>query len=117
MKKIKQMGAITLIVILIVVLGLLIVSRRPPEPAWRGKSLTVWLSRLRSAEWKVIRQTGTNANSSGEREQAAGAVHEMGTNTIPTLLRKLQAKDASLTKSLVRLWQRQSLIQFPFETA
>lgn len=73
----------------------------PPEPVYQGRSLSYWLDRY----------------DSSSRTEAEEAVLKIGTNAIPTLLRKLQAKDSGLKRKLVALAEKQDFINFNFKTA
>jgi HEAT repeat protein len=70
------------------------------EPVHRGKSLSYWLDRSATRE-----------------VEAEAAVLNIGTNCIPTLLRKLQAKDPQLKVKLLELAEKQDFIDINCKTA
>jgi hypothetical protein len=60
------------------------------EPSYQGQSLSRWLEQYQSA-----RLSGTRS------VEAAGAIRQMGTNALPTLIRMIRARD-SLPKQVFR---------------
>lgn len=82
---------------------------RPHEPVYKGKRLTVWLE-----AFETPLKIWTNAEAYEESNQALLAI---GTNAIPTLLNRIQAKDSSLTFHLRALAQKQHLIKVRVVTA
>ncbi|MDB6065622.1 MAG: repeat protein [Pedosphaera sp.] len=108
MRKRSRIGFALLL--LAVIGGIAWLAFRPNEPAYKGKRLSVWLEGYRVA----------NVASSQDMK----ALHELdevvrssGTNAIPTLLRRLQAKDSSLTLWLVALAGKQHLFNVKFASA
>ena len=81
---------------------LIVRSHEPPEPVYQGKRLS---------EWLLPRTDGTFDPG------AKQAVHKIGTNAIPTLLRMLRARDSKLKLKLVGLAQKQRLIKINFVSA
>jgi hypothetical protein len=83
---------------------------RPKEPSLGGKTLTAWL------------QVYTDERSSRDHDydaelihtEAENAIHNFGTNAIPTLLQLLEAHDSKLKLKLVALLRRQRFIKFHF---
>lgn len=84
-------------ILIVVSLGLVLAGSiwalpQPPEPAYRGQSLTYWLEHYFSPP----------ANSSGgisiliPNPAAVEAIRQIGTNAIPTLLRMAEAHDSPL---------------------
>ncbi len=71
------------------------------EPVYQGKNLSSWL--------KLADESG--------RQDAADALAQIGTNAVPLLVRKLQAKDSPIKKALIALADRQTLININFRTA
>ncbi|EEF57545.1 HEAT repeat domain-containing protein [Pedosphaera parvula] len=86
----------------IVVLGLKAFQDR--EPRYAGKSLSAWLVEL------------SNPDPAMEK-QARTAVHEMGTNAIPKLLKLMSAEDSSFKLQLIGWTDRQSWVRFNFPLA
>jgi HEAT repeat protein len=84
------------IVVLLVALGFGVVRLAlldpDQEPVYQGKTLSEWLEGCDKSHW-----VGTKWRESTE------AVRQIGTNAIPTLLRKLRQKDSALTLKL-RSW-------------
>lgn len=75
----------------------LAVRAREPEPVYQGKSLSEWV---------------TNYNGNFVRwEDMTEAVRQMGTNAIPTLLRKMRARDTRLKDQLIALARKQHVIK------
>src|SRR5437879_1633304 len=65
-------------------------AMRPHGPLYKGKHLSYWLRGY----------TPPKADRPGEPTEleAKKAVHQIGTNAIPTLLQFLRAKDSTLTR-------------------
>ena len=77
-------------------------KRSPPEPAYQGKSLTVWLNELES--W-----------SAETNEAAFAAFREMGPSAVPHLLDALQYRPSIIDKVAESINERQSLVELPIE--
>lgn len=65
----------------------------PPEPAYKGKSLSYWLVQRTDSDKQV------------ERDAAAVAIRAIGTNAIPTLLQMMREKESPFkSRWLARRW-------------
>jgi HEAT repeat protein len=94
---------ILLVVLLVAVLGGLAWQvLRPREPVYEGKTLSAWLA---------------DSHHMAEAQEAREAVHKMGTNTFPTLLRMLRKRDSDLKLRLVRFARKQHFITIRFISA
>ena len=82
------------------------VRMRPHEPVYGGKSLSYWLR-----SYATIQTGGMTGRG---RALAEDALHHIGTNAIPTLLRLLQAKNYPLTIKLDALIKKQHFVKSPF---
>ncbi len=82
----------------------------PAEPSYQGKPLSYWLSR-----YEEIRGT-TDDEKDPKVIECRDAVHHIGTNAIPTLLRMLRAKDSRLRIGMMNLVEKQNFIHIPFST-
>jgi HEAT repeat protein len=70
------------------------------EPIYQGKTLSTWLEGCDASKWVGKDwQTATNA------------VRQIGTNSFPSLLRKLRRHDSELSLKLVALAKRQHFIK------
>jgi hypothetical protein len=76
---------------------------RPSEPSYNGKSLSAWLE-------------GYGPPYTGSHD-ADEAVHHIGTNAIPTLLRMLRASDSPLKAKCIDLLDRQHLVKITITPA
>jgi hypothetical protein len=97
---------ITLAVLLVAVVGVMVWQALCPqerEPVYRGKGLRLWLREYRSGL-----NTGVEERVQA-RDMAEGAVRQIGTNAIPTLLKMLSKKNSSLVSKLIDLWNRHLL--------
>lgn len=74
------------------------------EPVYGGKPLSVWLESYNSSDTVAL-------------EQLHEAIRHIGTNTIPLLLRRLQAKDSPLMLKLVALARKQHIFPVKFTEA
>ena len=80
-------------------------SHAPTEPVYQGKRMSEWLDML-------INVGGVHIyNMDADAEEA---VRQIGTNGIPTLLRRLQVCDSKLKLRLIGLAEKQHLIKFNF---
>jgi hypothetical protein len=90
--------------------------RRPTEPVYKGKPLRYWLDALSpslgSSSGGI--QAGRDPPTQGE---AYLALHQIGSNGIPTLLRMLQTPNPSIIDRLVTLTRKQHIVRIPFEPA
>jgi hypothetical protein len=77
----------------------LILNDSPQEPVYRGRSLSEWLEGCDKSHW-----VGTEWRDSTE------AVRQIGTNAIPTLLRKLRQKDSAFTLKVISAVERQRFV-------
>jgi HEAT repeat protein len=80
-----------------------------PEPAYRGKPLTLWL--------RTYAPSSPSGRGSPAWSEADDAVRHIGTNSIPILLKMLRASDSKLKLRLVELVQKQRLIKLHFVPA
>ena len=70
---------------------------RSTEPSYHNKKLTAWLSHLDSLdpdEWR----------------QGAKAVRALGTDALPTLAKRLRAKDTLLKRNLIHLFNTYPIV-------
>ncbi|MDB6065891.1 MAG: putative lyase [Pedosphaera sp.] len=75
---------------------------RPSEPVYHGRALRYWLN--------VLWSDGFNDDKEGR--EASEAVHAIGTNAIPTLLRLINAKDSALALKFYALTEKQRIFKF-----
>jgi HEAT repeat protein len=104
---VRKSRRILLITLLIAAVGTVswLLLRPDPEPTYQGKPLTYWLDIY-------------GAESSDEAQlKAAEAMRQIGTNTIPTLLRMLNAKDSRFKLSIMQLAYKQHLIKINWRIA
>jgi hypothetical protein len=101
---------ITASVIVVVIGAVWLLARQGPRvPAYRGKSLPVWL--------RTYAESSSSGRHSREWNEADDAVRHMGTNCVPVLLRMIREKDAKL-KLLAMSWaQKQRLVRLHFVAA
>ncbi|MEN9576517.1 MAG: hypothetical protein RL514_4372 [Verrucomicrobiota bacterium] len=77
-------------------------SWTPREPSWEGRSLSSWLEDLETDTRGKLGAVGEQNAEAAER-----AIQGMGTNCLPSLLRRLgQLKPSPLEKKLIRLEQQ-----------
>jgi HEAT repeat protein len=89
--------------LLIAIAGVIVwqvLREREPEPVYQGKGLRAWLR-----EYRLELNAGDEERVRA-RNLAEGAVRQIGTNAIPTLLRMLGKKDSSIVAKMVDLWNR-----------
>jgi hypothetical protein len=81
-----------------------------PEPVYRGRPLTTWLkacalaptsSRLETNLLALAFMRQPSARQVAARLDAEGAIHEAGSNAIPTLLWMLRAEDSPFSSGFV----------------
>jgi len=95
--------------ILLVGMVLFVVFQAPPEPVYRGKPLTRWLS--------TYAPSSSAGRHSREWNEADDAVRHIGTNCISLLLQMIGEKDSSLKLRLVALAKKYRLMKSPFVPA
>ena len=81
--------------VVVVLAGVLYILLLPKEPSYHGKLLTYWLQQYQQTEFGDPKDP--------KRIESTEALRQIGTNAIPTLLRKLQARD-SAAKSKLMEW-------------
>ena len=94
---------IVLAVLLMAVAGVIawqVLHSQEAEPVYQGKGLRVWL-REYDRNWNAYDEEAVKS-----RNMAEGAVRQIGTNSIPNLLRMLSKKDSPAVAKLVDLWNR-----------
>lgn len=107
MKKRNRFVLVAVLAIMICALGLVLyISHEPPEPSFKGKPLSYWLTGYDPVQF----QTGHAPRSA----EADGAIQQMGTNCIPRLLRMLQRHDSPFKAKVRALLDRQKLFSVPF---
>src|ERR1700722_3888512 len=75
----------------------------PTEPSYHGKTLTEWLAQSEGAsKWD---------------EESDQAIHQIGANAIPTLLRLVEAHDGAIKSKCADLLNHQKLIHVHLRTA
>lgn len=92
--------------VVVVVCGMARLSLRPSEPLepiYRGKPMTYWLDAFGSNQGFEVQ--------TAERVQLDAAMHAVGTNAIPTLLRMMRVQDSSLKLAMLALLRKQHLIK------
>src|SRR5260370_1169344 len=90
---------------LAVIGGIAWLALRPSEPMYKGKRLSVWLENY------------DHGRSDPGFQETGEAVRHIGTNAIPTLLRRVRAKDSLLTLRLIALAQKQHVFKVKFKPA
>jgi hypothetical protein len=70
------------------------------EPVYQGKTLSAWLEGCDSSKWV-----------GKDWQVATNAVRQIGTNSLPTLLRKLRRNDSKLTLKLIALARKQHFVK------
>jgi hypothetical protein len=81
----------TILVCLLLLGTLAFYLTRPNEPIYQGKTLTQWLQQY---NLPGVFDQDYDAKREPERKTAERALHAIGTNSIPTLLRLLGSKDS-----------------------
>jgi hypothetical protein len=108
---------ILLLALLIAVIGVIAWEmRRPAEPIYNGKPLRYWLE----AFGQAIGSSGGGTRGGPApptQSEAYQAIHHIGSNGIPTLLRMLQTPNPSISDRLVALAQKQHIVRIPFTPA
>lgn len=105
---------ILLAVALVAILGGLtwfaLAPHEPPEPVFQGKPLSTWLAGYERGQAITLTEQLWNAD-------AEAAIHHIGTNAIPTLLRMLRAQDSGLKFKLITLLQKQHVVKINYVPA
>ncbi len=102
MKRSRTVALVVLLAVIATVAAFIVL--RPREPMYQGKRLSEWL-----VEWDTF-NLDTNAPT-------AEAIRQMGTNTLPHLIRLLRVKDSALKRKLTELLEKQTLVQIDFKSA
>jgi hypothetical protein len=107
-RKTRRYLLISLLIAAVGVVSLLILSQ-PSEPIYQGKPLSYWCEQYAANSFP---------DSNMELQKQAGiAIRAIGTNAVPTLLRKLQAKDSKIKLKLLYLAQKQDFFHIKWKTA
>jgi len=103
----KRSRAIAWVVLLVVIAAVAaFCALRPREPVYEGKRLSEWL-----------RDLDDNTLAADSRNRAVGAVLQIGSNCVPTLVELLHSSDSWLKRRLMESVGNQSRIRFHFTTA
>jgi len=103
----KRSRAIAWVVLLAVIAAVAaFCALRPREPVYEGKRLSEWL-----------RDLDDNTLAADSRNRAVGAVLQIGSNCVPTLVELLHSSDSWLKRKLMESVGNQSRIRFHFTTA
>ncbi len=87
----------------------------PHPPQYHGKSLSYWLSLIDDRErnddltWEPWQYRGELSSSNS---QAAEAIRQMGTNSLPYLIAALSRRDPALKLKIIGLLNKQSWVAF-----
>jgi hypothetical protein len=121
---------VALAVMFVVLVGLIgWQMAQPREPMYQGKPLSFWLKDYARLVFRVPLSTNATASVMVKeqeeyirkqltgREELDGAVRQIGTNAIPTLLRLLRLKDSALKLKLLALAQGQHIFRIQFTSA
>lgn len=79
---------------------------RTREPKYDGQPLSFWLER-----YDISHRTETSV------QQADHALQAIGTNSMPTLLRKMQARDSRFRRPILALLQKQHVFKIKWNDA
>src|SRR5690349_8255531 len=82
---------------------LLLRSKGPPEPVYAGKELSEWLMQYCRYDGRRL----LSPDILEEKQRAANAITNMGTNAIPHLLRMLCESDSAFKKTVLALAEKQ----------
>lgn len=107
----KRRRKIAFLIALLFALGAfvwLILSLVTTEPSYNGKRFTIWLDQYQ--KYFIARTDEEKEN----REAAEQALHQIGTNAIPTLLRMVAARDSGLKTKLKALLGQRRFHQLGF---
>src|ERR1700687_4598345 len=102
----KKTAIVMMSLLVAVIGGLLYLALPPREPSYQGKPLSYWL-----AKCEEVGTISADTKDPKERE-CREAIRHIGTNAIPALLRKLQAKDSALKSQLIYLIEKQDYFHF-----
>ena len=85
---------------------------RSDEPSYQGKTLTLWL-----LEYLAVSDPGTLTKENGAViTRAEKAVRNMGTNSLPYLIRLIQTKDSLFRRIAIVIAQHQSIVKADIRT-
>lgn len=99
---------VKLVLFLVVLVGLATIwFWRSSEPSYQGKRLSEWLK-----DFDKPYATTFIVSFYDMPKDALEAIRAMGTNSLPTLLRHIQAHDSLAVEKLYDLWDKQSVIEF-----
>lgn len=90
--------------VVIVIGGFIWLAIPPKEPAYKGESLSYWLSRA------------VDGPKGPKDSECTNAVRHIGSNAIPVLLQILRAKDSSFKIKLMDLAARQNFVRVPISS-
>jgi len=97
-----------IVAVLVVLVGLAIIwSLSSSEPSYQGRKLSAWLKDF-DKPW----ETTFIVSFEDMPKNALEAVRQMGTDSLPTLLTQIRAKDSAVVEKLYDLWDKQSVIKF-----
>jgi HEAT repeat protein len=82
------------------------------EPVYHGKSLTAWMDQMYRCQLSA-----RTFPELAKAEEARTAIHEIGTNALPSLIRMVRARDSQFKKALLALAANQSVFGLPFKSA
>jgi hypothetical protein len=106
-------GRLILVTVIILaaagVMGWMLLSLGPQEPVYKGKPLSYWLEGYDPSGGAPNYQL-THPNAPTYQE-ASEAVRKLGTNAIPTLLRKLRQRDSKAKEMFMNLLRKQHVIK------
>src|SRR5882762_6918956 len=80
-------------------MSVVFVASRPREPVYQGKSLNVWLDDF-------------NSGYENAPPEARAAIHSMGTNALPFLLKSIRNEKSDWDRIFIELSKRQSVVKF-----
>ena len=101
----RRILPLAIVALLIGVIGWQLYTTR--EPSYQARTLTEWLVALDSAP----------PEEPTKEAQARTAIHAIGTNGLPILLRMVQAQDSALKKKLMKWAKQQSVVDLRFTPA
>jgi HEAT repeat protein len=106
MTKLRHSAVFILLAIVAALVGLRL-AQRPPEPAYQGRSLTVWL--IRHADHSVVEIVDDEA-----RIQAENAIRQIGTDALGPLLRMAMVHDSPLKAKALALFPDELRLRLGF---
>jgi len=107
--KLKRYHLFLLTVGLLLTAACLVSVNRSKEPSYQGKSLSRWLDELPDL---VLSEFNADAQI-----PAREALQHIGTNAIPFLLERIQAKDSTLKRKLIEWAERHDVSALRFKRA